>query len=81
MCVCVCVCVCVWGRGGGGYYDIFWGVQKLEFQYFLWGSEKLIFCGGMKISWIFLGGTDTTVFGVITKMDWSTVHSSKNPDH
>ena len=31
----------------------FLGVQKLEFQYFLWGSEKLIFFGGMKISWIF----------------------------
>ena len=35
---------------------LFLGVQNSEFQYF-WGfSEKLIFLGGMKILWIFLGG-------------------------
>ena len=33
----------------------FFGVQNSKFQYF-WGfSEKLIFLGGMKILWIFLG--------------------------
>ena len=46
------------------------GVRKINI---LWGYEDFVD--------IFGGGTDTTVFGVITKMDWSTVHSSKNPDH
>ena len=34
----------------------FFGVQNSEFQYFCGVSEKLIFFGGMKILWIFLGG-------------------------
>ena len=34
-----------------------YGVQNSEFQYF-WGfSEKSIFLGGMKILWIFFGGS------------------------
>ena len=32
------------------------GVQNFEFQYFWVVLEKLIFLGGMKTLWIFLGG-------------------------
>ena len=35
----------------------FLGVQNFEFQYFSGFSEKLIFLGGMKILWIFLGSS------------------------
>ena len=59
--------MCVWGGGGGGvggYSDIFiyirrlgpfWGVQNLEFQYFIGGGgfRNIIIFGGMKILWIY----------------------------
>ena len=58
------------GGPGGGYSDIFFyirrlepsfGVQILEFQYFLWVCGKMNIWD-MKILWLFLGG--------ITKLDW-----------
>ena len=48
------------------------GAQNLEFQYFFifflggGGFRKLIFLGGMKISWIFLGGHHKLYFEVIS---------------
>ena len=64
------MCVC----GGGGGTEIFiyirrlgplWGVQNLEFQYFLGGFRNIIILGGMKILLIYHYKTGL-VLGVIS---------------